>query len=311
MKKWWTYQKERFPLAQYVPMIIVFAFAGISYSQRIGNIVFDNWECPANAICVDVRAPMEPIHYVAAILTTLIWFMLLRIADEHKDYEEDKKYRPYRAVPRGLITLKELRYLAIILLVVQFGLTLWLNVALLFTLFIAYSWFFLMNIEFGAPKWLKKQHTIYLLSHMVMMLLINFYLTSIEWASYTFYFILIPYLLAGYAAGLVFEVGRKIRSGEEEEEGVDTYTAVWGTRKSVLVWLTCVAASLITVFISAHIIGAGGIVIAIFAPLYLIAIYFSTKFIKMPTKTNAKFFKIFPAVWLLLIYLVLGIVSWL
>ena len=198
-----------------------------------------------------------------------------------------------------------------ILTVIQIGLTLWLNAALLFTLIIAYAWFFLMSIEFGVAKWLKKQHTFYLLSHMVMILLISFYLTSIEWASHAFYPILIPYLLAAYATGLVFEVGRKLRSEEEEEEGVNTYSAVWGIKKSVIIWLVCVAASFITAFISAHIIESRGIIIAIFVPLYLIAIYFSTKFIKMPTKNNAKFFKIFSAVWLLLVYVALGVASWL
>ena len=310
MSKWWIYQKERFPIFQYVPMVIAFVFGGLSYSRRIGDIAFENWVCPEYALCIDLRESSQIFPYIAAIITTLIWFILLRIVDEHKDYEEDKKYRPYRAVPRGLITLKELRYLAIILFAIQVGLTVWLNTALLFTLIIAYVWFFLISVEFGISKWLKKQHTFYLLSHMVMILLINFYLTSIEWAPYGFHTILIPYLLAGYAAGLVFEVGRKIRSEEEEEEGVDTYSAVWGIKKSVVVWLICVAASLITVFISAHIIESRRIIIAIFAPLYLIAIYFSTKFIKMPTKNNAKFFKIFPAVWLLVVYVALGVVSW-
>lgn len=32
---------------------------------------------------------------------------MVRIVDEFKDYEEDCEYRPYRPVPRGLITLKD------------------------------------------------------------------------------------------------------------------------------------------------------------------------------------------------------------
>ncbi|MCL1991023.1 MAG: UbiA family prenyltransferase [Defluviitaleaceae bacterium] len=293
MKKWWIYQKERFPLAQYIPMIIVFTVSGISYSYRLSH-----------------RASPSPAQYVVGIFITLIWFMLLRIADEHKDYEEDKKYRPYRAVPRGLITLMELKYLGIILVLIQIGLTFWLDIRLLPILLIVYAWFALMSFEFGVADWLKQQHTLYLLSHMVMMLLINFYITSIEWISHGFLIELVPYLLAGYATGLVLEVGRKLRSEEEEEEGVATYTAVWGVKKSVIVWLVCVAASLIAVIISAYIIESSRTILAIFAPLYLIAIYFSTKFIKVPAKKNAKFFKIFPAIWFLFVYLALGVTSW-
>jgi len=32
MKKWWIYQKERFPLLQYIPMMIAFGFCAVSYS---------------------------------------------------------------------------------------------------------------------------------------------------------------------------------------------------------------------------------------------------------------------------------------
>ena len=42
-------------------------------------------------------------------IVTFLQFLMVRIVDEFKDYEEDCKYRPYRPVPRGLIKLKELK----------------------------------------------------------------------------------------------------------------------------------------------------------------------------------------------------------
>jgi len=36
------------------------------------------------------------------------------------------------------------------------------------------------------------------------------------------------FLAAGYCNGMVVEIGRKIRAPEDEERGVETYTAVWG-----------------------------------------------------------------------------------
>lgn len=320
MKKWWIYQKERFPLSQYVPMIVAFAVSGISYTYRLSYL--DSRMTYSLYIQEEIgeggtgffnfyqHSPVV-IGYLIAIITTLIWFMLLRIADEHKDYEEDKLYRPYRAVPRGLITLKELKYLGILLIVIQVGLTAWWHETAFYALMMAYVWFGLMSVEFGVADWLKKQHTLYLLSHMAMMLFINVYVTSLAWGNVGFSRRLIPYLLVGYAAGLVLEVGRKIRAKEEEENGVDTYTAVWGVKKAVIVWLICVGLSLVVTAVSAAMIGFGQVVLAIFILLYFTALYFSMRFIKVSTKKNAKFFKIFPAVWLLLSYMVLGILSWL
>ena len=40
-----------------------------------------------------------------AVVTSFLSFLQLRIADEFKDFDEDSRYRPYRPVPRGLVTL--------------------------------------------------------------------------------------------------------------------------------------------------------------------------------------------------------------
>ena len=48
---------------------------------------------------------------VVAFVTCFLFFLQLRIADEFKDFEEDTRYRPYRPVPRGLVTLRELGWI--------------------------------------------------------------------------------------------------------------------------------------------------------------------------------------------------------
>ena len=57
-------------------------------------------------------APLASL--VVAFVTCLIFFLQLRIADEFKDFEEDSRYRPYRPVPRGLVTLRELAMLFVL-----------------------------------------------------------------------------------------------------------------------------------------------------------------------------------------------------
>ena len=88
-KKWYTYQKERFPIATYGLYILCLTFAAFFYNTKMLEIESN----------VGVFITM----FVVAFLQVL----MVRIIDEFKDYEEDKKYRPYRPVPRGLIKLKE------------------------------------------------------------------------------------------------------------------------------------------------------------------------------------------------------------
>ena len=64
----------------------------------------------------------------------LLMFLQLRIADEFKDADDDARWRPYRPVPRGLVTLGELRWLFVITALVQIGLVLALDVRLLLVL---------------------------------------------------------------------------------------------------------------------------------------------------------------------------------
>jgi len=68
-----------------------------------------------------VKCPGPSIlaRFAAAFATVLLFFLQLRIADEFKDYEEDRRCRPHRPVPRGLVSLGELKAVAGAAAVVQ------------------------------------------------------------------------------------------------------------------------------------------------------------------------------------------------
>ncbi len=99
--RWWTYQKERFPIFQHGPLVAAFSSCAVAYSSMLTG-----------------TAPVWQA-FVVALVTCLIFFLQLRIADEFKDVEEDASYRPYRAVPRGLVTLRELGFVFALGAVVQ------------------------------------------------------------------------------------------------------------------------------------------------------------------------------------------------
>lgn len=295
MNRWYIYQKERFPLLQYIPLMCLFGFCAVSYSVHL--------DFP-DARLSDISA----LQYIAAAATTLFWFMLMRIADEHKDFAEDSKYRPYRPVQRGLVALKELKAIGVALGLLQIAMAILINFRLLFMLAIVYLWYMLMCKEFFVPKWLKPRHTTYLLSHMIIMPFISLYATAIEWVPRegVLSFGLFVYMISSFCDGTVIEVGRKLRAPENEEYGVDTYTHIWGPRRAMFVWFICVSISLVSTILAGFQVRVGLEIAAMLAILYCYALFIAIRFAKNPTPKNAKIFTLFPGIWMIFNYSILG-----
>ena len=273
----------------------VFGFSSISYSLHLHN---------PHAQFADIGIPQA----LTAIFMTLSFFMLLRIADEHKDFKEDSEFRPYRPVQRGLIELKELRRVGIVLVAMQLAASIWVDWRLLFMLALLYFWFTLMTLEFGAPKWLKAHPTVYLISHMALMPLIDLYATSVEWLPRggSFSFGIMLYMISSFCDGTVVEVGRKLRAPENEEYGVDTYTQIWGPKRAMAVWMICMTVSGASTIMAGFRVQVGLEIMCVLSPLYILAGYIAVKFAKSPTPKNAKIFEIFPGIWMLLMHAMLG-----
>ena len=224
MNRWLVYQHERFPLAGHGPLVLAFSASAVCYSSLLRG--------PA--------AVPSPISFVVAFVTSLLFFLQLRIADEFKDYEEDSQYRPYRPVPRGLVSLRELAWAGVAAGVIQLTLALLMKPSVTWLLAVAWIYLALMTREFFAARWLKRHPVVYMTSHMVILPLVDLYATACDWwvaglrqpPSGLYWFLIVSYL-----NGLVIEIGRKIRVPVDEEHGVETYSALWGTRGATRVWL--------------------------------------------------------------------------
>src|SRR5439155_297122 len=83
----------------------------------------------------------------------LVFFFLLRVLDEHKDEDVDRRFRPELPVPRGLVTLAELRWLGGAALALVRALNAWAAPALLVPILGVGAWATLMTKEFSAPGW--------------------------------------------------------------------------------------------------------------------------------------------------------------
>lgn len=296
MGKWWTYQRERFPILQHGPLILVFSFSGLCFSSLLRG---------------DRDWPSLPALGTAFSVAFCL-FLQLRIADEFKDFEEDARYRPYRPVPRGLVSLRELGWLFAGLSVFQLAVTWLLFPPLIWILAIAWIYLAAMSKEFFARDWLVARPVVYLVTHMGIMPLIDLFITSCDWRVAGLAWPpagIYGFLAVSFFNGILIEFGRKIRGPAEEEEGVRTYTALWGRRAAVAAWLGAVLANAVSASIAAGAIGFLVPAVAILSLLFILAALVASAFLRHPVSAKAKRIEVYSGVWTLLMYLCLGPLS--
>jgi hypothetical protein len=227
-RRWSTYFSKRFPPLQHGVLIAAFTFGVLTYTARVAS---------------SDRFPAA-LSYLVAFVTAFLLILQLRILDEFKDFEEDARWRPYRLVPRGLVSLRALRRLWIIAAALEAAGAVLLDARLVWGLLIVWGYSGLMGVEFFVPRWLKSHPLVYMLSHIVIVPLMAAYLAACHWLPRNLEAPDLGWLLASsYFAFCVIEVGREIRAPTDEEQGVETYTALWGARGAVTAWLTFMASS--------------------------------------------------------------------
>ena len=246
-------------------------------------------------------------------IVTFLQFLMVRIVDEFKDYEEDCKYRPYRPVPRGLIKLKELKILFIICIILQLILTITCSQNGILYLIILWVFFALMSKGFFIKKILDKHLLLEvtldeLILPIMILYLANFipqiYLNYNSSADLTIANSIIfvdpnvwKILVMAYIISWIVEVARKIRCKEDEEEGVKTYTAILGIGKAM--GLIFVLETLL-MLVQGTILGQKNY-IWIFA-LYILANIPNILFAKKKTKKMAKLAELSANIYIAIVY---------
>lgn len=198
------------------------------------------------------RAAATPEGAVALKFTDLIGcvvmfslFLLLRVFDEHKDYELDLSNHPQRVLSRGLITLDHLKVVGAgaVLLQVLWSMLLdggiggaseaWL---------IMFVWICLMGAEFFCGEWLEKRLTLYAFSHMLVMFLIGWWAAQMGSQGVTLGFLLATHLLMLFIGGFSFEITRKTRGPDEERDTVDSYSRIFGVQGAANIVMALISA---------------------------------------------------------------------
>lgn len=291
------YQTERFPFKQYAPLVAAFSASGLALSyMTMGSLVQITFQM-----------------FLSAFIVSLCVFAQLRISDEIKDREFDQLHHPDRPVPRGLVSLDELKTVGLITAFIQVIASLLLNKLLLLPLLATWSYLFLMHKEFFAADWLRKHQIIYMLSHMGILFFTDLYITSCHWlvAGAEPSSTLLLFFGTSFKLGMVIEIGRKIKAPVEEIPGSNTYSNSWGPRRAAIVWLLTIFASAVFAVMTAWQVGYGTQAIVIASILFSIVFATGLKFILKQSAKSAKRIETISGIWTLCTYLTVGVAPFL
>jgi 4-hydroxybenzoate polyprenyltransferase len=211
-----AYLGERFPLLGHGILIAAY----YSSNQFLARVLTE---------------PGRPMHYdltsLLGALTLFCFFFHLRVFDEHKDYAEDLVHYPQRVLQSGVVTLRDLKILGGIAIAAEILLSALRGPFALAAWLAAFAFSLLMLKEFFAREWLKRHFLVYATSHLLVMPLLSLMVFSFAtgrwpWEAPPWYWM---YAWVGFFVTFNWEVSRKIRAPEDEIEGVDSYTRIFGT----------------------------------------------------------------------------------
>lgn len=231
---------ERFPISSYVPLIAALVLCGrASAGLASGAGVSLSWELASVGLAVAFA------------------FLQLRILDELRDEAQDRVGRPYRPLPRGLVSRAELYGLASASAIAGGGIaaieggvaSAWYALAL------AVIWPLGLDVIHRWP--IARSVVSIALVHSVIVPVILLFV----WSSHTPPVLsvhLAATVLLVWGAGLTLEIARKTLEADEERAGVETYSAALGRPRALSMTAFCLVAAGLGAGLLAVAAGASG-----------------------------------------------------
>ena len=290
----WIYQRERFPSFRFGLISLAFSFCGICISRLMRSEI--SWPHFSSA--------------VVAFCCVFLFFLQLRFLDEFKDYETDCLHRPERPVPRGLVSLKQIGWVFVITVLIQGVLVFSLSPFLFILLLAVWCYMALMTVEFFVADWLKPRLLTYMWTHMLIMPVIDFFVTGCDWLRSPRFppAGLLVFLLVSFFNGLLVELGRKIWAPEQERPNVDSYSSYCGLEKALLIFRWVMLAAYVCILIVGFQVGFFVSVVLVMTLLLLWGFFVVSKFARTCSVTEAKKLENFSGVWVITSYLMMGII---
>lgn len=209
MEKWLQFFKERTPIASYLLITMGPVASGyfLTEAPRAHSAIW-------------------------AFAGFFLFFLVLRMMDEYKDFEKDVLAHPGRPLPRGLIALPEFnKGIGIgVGLMIAFNGLLFLNgmkcAGSLYALVVVHLW--LMYKEFYLGEWLNNHPILYAVTHQLILVTLCLFCLSTYRVDETYHFSRLDwiYSLSVLFAFFSYEVCRKL--DPEAHPVLKTYRYVYG-----------------------------------------------------------------------------------
>ena len=235
-------------------------------------------------------------------------FLELRILDEFKDADDDARYRPYRPVPRGLVTLRELRATGAAAVAVQLALAMFAGPPALAALFVAFVWMALMGREFFASAWLRARPLVYVASHTIIVPLVALVVAACSGRAPDL-FALAPFLALTYASSVVFEFGAR-SARRPTSASASRRTARCGDPAiAAIAWWMALAISALLAVATAATVGDPLPIAALAAVATAVAAMLAARFVSAPSARTSGRIRACSGLWLVAAYVAVGVVA--
>ena len=238
LKRLYIYFKERYPI---IPRIAVglIVFAEIHFIILLNNGV--TWQ--------DIL-PNLGIQEAVGAFTVFAFLMWLRVADDLKDYETDKKLFPERPLPSGRVKIKDVMIICTIVQAIAVALNIiFMNNLLFFG--ILYFYGYLMSKWFFQRSKIQPSLPLALVTHNPVQAIVNLYIISFTVIKYNIQPISLVNVMALftlYFPALIWEVSRKIRA-PKDENAYTTYSKLFGYKRATRFVLIVTLIDLMTNFV--------------------------------------------------------------
>ena len=234
-----------------------------------------------------------------------LFFLYIRITDEFKDRETDKKYFPERPVPSGKVKLKALvvlKYFVILLLLV-------IN-AIFYKTFIGFLIVFILVFlmeNYFIPRILGNNRILSLITHcpsygVLYYFLLVIYARNAEMQIFSRDYLLIIVWI--WIPLIIWEFARKTWSPEEEMEGYQTYSNMLGYKRATAVVMLLIILHNVLLYFCMNRWKFSWIITSLISGLALIFLIISLIFLKKASKRTNKL-KLLGEAYMLIVYILI------
>ena len=234
LKRLHTYYKERYPIVSRIILgIIVFGEIYFIILLNQGIKVF--------------QIGIQEIIGGYTVFAFLLW---LRVADDLKDYETDKRLFPDRPLPSGRTKIKDVVVSCAAVELIAIALNYIFMPNFIFCI-ILYIYGYLMSKWFFQRSKIQPSLPLALVTHNPVKMFVNLYIISFTVIKYKLDFInltTIMTLFTLYFPALIWEVSRKIKNPKKEND-YTTYSKLFGYKKATKFVLILTIMDIITNFI--------------------------------------------------------------